>query len=59
MADFPDAFRRDSLDGRRRLPEAGLPWLAGYEKSSPVRTGDAAPVRAMRQSRAQPRKVSR
>lgn len=31
-----------SLDGRRRLPEAGLPWLAGYENSSPVRTGNAA-----------------
>ncbi|WP_285247192.1 glycoside hydrolase family 15 protein [Pseudarthrobacter sp. efr-133-R2A-89] len=31
-----------SLDGRRRLPESELPWLAGYEKSSPVRTGNAA-----------------
>jgi GH15 family glucan-1,4-alpha-glucosidase len=31
-----------SLDGRRRLPEAELPWLAGYEKSTPVRTGNAA-----------------
>jgi GH15 family glucan-1,4-alpha-glucosidase len=31
-----------SLDGRRRLPEAEIPWLAGYEKSSPVRTGNAA-----------------
>ena len=26
----------------RRLPEAELPWLAGYEGSSPVRTGNAA-----------------
>ena len=31
-----------SLDGSRRLPESELPWLAGYEKSSPVRTGNAA-----------------
>jgi GH15 family glucan-1,4-alpha-glucosidase len=31
-----------SLDGTRRLPEAELPWLAGYEGSSPVRTGNAA-----------------
>ena len=31
-----------SLDGARRLPEAGLPWLSGYEGSSPVRTGNAA-----------------
>jgi GH15 family glucan-1,4-alpha-glucosidase len=31
-----------SLDGRRRLPEADLPWLSGYEGSSPVRTGNAA-----------------
>lgn len=31
-----------SVDGRRRLPEAELPWLAGYEKSTPVRTGNAA-----------------
>ncbi|MDQ2759364.1 MAG: glycoside hydrolase family 15 protein, partial [Actinomycetota bacterium] len=26
----------------RRLPEAELPWLAGYEGSTPVRTGNAA-----------------
>jgi GH15 family glucan-1,4-alpha-glucosidase len=31
-----------SIDGARRLPEADLPWLAGYERSSPVRTGNAA-----------------
>ena len=30
------------LDGRRRLPEMELPWLAGYEKSNPVRTGNSA-----------------
>ena len=30
------------LDGTRRLPEAELPWLAGYEGSTPVRTGNAA-----------------
>jgi GH15 family glucan-1,4-alpha-glucosidase len=31
-----------SIDGARRLPEAELPWLAGYQGSSPVRTGNAA-----------------
>ncbi len=31
-----------ALDGTRRLPEAELPWLAGYENSAPVRTGNAA-----------------
>jgi GH15 family glucan-1,4-alpha-glucosidase len=30
------------LDGTRRLPETTLPWLAGYEGSTPVRTGNAA-----------------
>lgn len=30
------------VDGRRRLPEFELPWLAGYENSSPVRVGNAA-----------------
>jgi GH15 family glucan-1,4-alpha-glucosidase len=30
------------LDGSRRLPEYELPWLAGYEGSSPVRVGNAA-----------------
>jgi GH15 family glucan-1,4-alpha-glucosidase len=28
--------------GERRLPEITLPWLAGYEGSKPVRTGNAA-----------------
>jgi GH15 family glucan-1,4-alpha-glucosidase len=28
--------------GERRLPELELPWLPGYEGSSPVRTGNAA-----------------
>jgi GH15 family glucan-1,4-alpha-glucosidase len=31
-----------SIDGTRRLPEAELSWLSGYEDSSPVRTGNAA-----------------
>ena len=31
-----------ALDGTRRLPEAELPWLAGYEGSTPVRMGNAA-----------------
>ncbi len=31
-----------SIDGTRRLPELVLPWLAGYENSKPVRTGNAA-----------------
>jgi GH15 family glucan-1,4-alpha-glucosidase len=30
------------LRGERRLTELDLPWLAGYEKSAPVRTGNAA-----------------
>jgi GH15 family glucan-1,4-alpha-glucosidase len=30
------------LCGERRLPEMELPWLAGYEHSRPVRTGNAA-----------------
>jgi GH15 family glucan-1,4-alpha-glucosidase len=30
------------IDGARRLPEADLPWLSGYEGSRPVRTGNAA-----------------
>ncbi|GAA3939684.1 glycoside hydrolase family 15 protein [Actinoplanes auranticolor] len=30
------------LDGTRRLPEYELPWLAGYENSSPVRIGNGA-----------------
>ncbi|MFF9572154.1 glycoside hydrolase family 15 protein [Streptomyces sp. NPDC014685] len=30
------------LAGERRLPEAELPWLRGYENSTPVRIGNAA-----------------
>src|SRR6266540_3296137 len=30
------------LDGTRRLTEFELPWLSGYEKSTPVRVGNAA-----------------
>lgn len=30
------------LGGERRLPEWEVPWLAGYEASSPVRIGNAA-----------------
>lgn len=30
------------LGGERRLPEYELPWLSGYENSSPVRIGNAA-----------------
>ena len=30
------------MHGERRLPELELPWLAGYEGSRPVRTGNAA-----------------
>jgi GH15 family glucan-1,4-alpha-glucosidase len=30
------------IRGERRLPEAELPWLAGYEHSRPVRIGNAA-----------------
>jgi GH15 family glucan-1,4-alpha-glucosidase len=30
------------IDGRRRLPELELDWLPGYEKSRPVRVGNAA-----------------
>jgi GH15 family glucan-1,4-alpha-glucosidase len=30
------------LDGKRRLPESELPWLAGYEGSAPVRVGNGA-----------------
>jgi GH15 family glucan-1,4-alpha-glucosidase len=31
-----------ALDGSRRIPEYELPWLNGYEDSSPVRVGNAA-----------------
>jgi GH15 family glucan-1,4-alpha-glucosidase len=30
------------LSGERRLPELELPWLPGYEQSSPVRIGNGA-----------------
>jgi len=30
------------IDGTRRLPEAELGWLRGYQDSAPVRTGNAA-----------------
>ncbi len=30
------------IDGRRWLPEGELPWLSGYEGSTPVRTGNGA-----------------
>jgi len=30
------------IHGERRLPEMELPWLAGYENSTPVRVGNAA-----------------
>jgi GH15 family glucan-1,4-alpha-glucosidase len=30
------------INGKRRLPETVIPWLAGYEGSSPVRTGNGA-----------------
>ena len=30
------------LAGERRLPEAELPWLSGYEESGPVRVGNSA-----------------
>jgi GH15 family glucan-1,4-alpha-glucosidase len=31
-----------TLDGARRVPEYEIPWLKGYEGSSPVRVGNAA-----------------
>lgn len=30
------------IGGERRLPELKLPWLKGYQNSTPVRTGNAA-----------------
>jgi GH15 family glucan-1,4-alpha-glucosidase len=30
------------VHGERRLPEAEIPWLPGYERSAPVRIGNAA-----------------
>ncbi|WP_166363038.1 glycoside hydrolase family 15 protein [Pseudomonas akapageensis] len=34
------------LGGERRLTEYSLPWLAGYEGSTPVRVGNAAAVQS-------------
>jgi len=31
-----------AVDGRRRIEERNVPWLPGYEGSSPVRVGNAA-----------------
>jgi GH15 family glucan-1,4-alpha-glucosidase len=31
-----------TIDGARRVPEYEIPWLKGYEGSSPVRVGNAA-----------------
>jgi len=43
IAGQPDALQIVySIDGTRRLPETELSWLAGYEGSHPVRTGNAA-----------------
>jgi GH15 family glucan-1,4-alpha-glucosidase len=43
IAGQPDALQIVyGIDGTRRLPETELPWLAGYEGSRPVRTGNAA-----------------
>ncbi len=35
-------LRQVALAGERDLPELELPWLEGYEKSRPVRVGNAA-----------------
>jgi GH15 family glucan-1,4-alpha-glucosidase len=43
IAGQPDALQIVySIDGSRRLPEVELSWLAGYEASRPVRSGNAA-----------------
>jgi GH15 family glucan-1,4-alpha-glucosidase len=43
IAGQPEALQiMYSIDGTRRLPEIELPWLAGYQGSRPVRTGNAA-----------------
>ena len=40
--DPADAQIMYGIDGTRRLPEYELPWLSGYEGSSPVRVGNDA-----------------
>jgi GH15 family glucan-1,4-alpha-glucosidase len=40
--DPTDAQIMYGIDGTRRLPEYELPWLPGYEGSSPVRVGNDA-----------------
>jgi GH15 family glucan-1,4-alpha-glucosidase len=40
--DPPDLKIMYGIHGERRLPEYDLPWLRGYEGSSPVRVGNAA-----------------
>jgi GH15 family glucan-1,4-alpha-glucosidase len=43
VAGSPDQLQiMYGLGGERRLPEWEVPWLAGYENSSPVRIGNAA-----------------
>jgi GH15 family glucan-1,4-alpha-glucosidase len=43
VAGDPDNLRTVyTVDGTRRMPETTLDWLAGYEKSGPVRVGNAA-----------------
>ena len=43
VAGTPDTLQiMYGIDGMRRLPEAELPWLGGYEGAKPVRTGNAA-----------------
>jgi GH15 family glucan-1,4-alpha-glucosidase len=43
IAGQPEALQiMYSIDGARRLPELELDWLAGFEGSRPVRTGNAA-----------------
>ena len=43
VAGTPDTLQiMYGIDGQRRLPEADLPWLRGYEGAKPVRIGNAA-----------------
>jgi GH15 family glucan-1,4-alpha-glucosidase len=43
IADSPDQVQiMYGVGGERWLPELSVPWLPGYEKSSPVRIGNAA-----------------